>query len=185
MADWGNLAGGFAKGLQSGSELGLRIQESKLKSKMLQHQMDVQDFEQQEKVRKAGEERQQAQELGRFVDLATKGVPQQVTPGFESEAQQMSVAPVESNFRPANPQELLGQGLKSVPAANRASLIQQSMKPTAATQQRAYSIGPGGALVDVTGKQLYQNPAERQGVGVESQTWSRIIKENPGADLTT
>lgn len=145
--NFGAFAGGVAKGINEGQKMHLEAEAHKLKAKMLKMQMDAAEFDQGEKVRKAGEQAQQQVELGRFVDMLGKGVPQQVTPGFEDPQQQMSIAPVESNFRPANPQELLGQSLKSIGPEHRFNLIQESMK--AREKKQPLHFAPGTMLEDI------------------------------------
>lgn len=138
--NFGAFAGGLSQGLLQGQKMQLEAQAHKLKAKMLETQQKAMEFDQQEKQRKAQEQANQQVELGKYVDMLSRGVPQQVTPGYESPEQQMSVAPVESNFRPATPQELMGQGLKSIPQEHRYNLIQQSMKPpTGAAASRAFA----------------------------------------------
>ena len=175
--NFGGFAGGLAGGLELGQRMKLQADEHKLKAKMLENQLKQQEQAQQE-------QQQRTLELGKYVDMLSKGVPQTVTPGYESPEQSMSVAPVESNYRPANPQELLGQGLKTVPEAHRYNLLQQSMKPQAG--QRPMSVGVGGTVFDpTTGQEIYRNPTPRTGVGVDSKTWADIENEHPGADLAT
>jgi hypothetical protein len=161
--NFGAFAGGLGQGLQRGQAMALQAQEHKLKSEMIKNQLAKDKLAQQEAD-------QQSLELGKYVEMGTKGVQQEVTPGYESPEQQMSVAPV-NQYRPATPQEMLGQGLKSVPPAHRYNLIEQSMKePRSGAQQRQMSVGTGGSVWDpVQGKEVYRNPTERVGVGVESQ----------------
>ena len=182
--NFGAFAGGLSQGINEGTRLKLMADESKLKSKMLEHQLKIMEFDQAEKQRQAQESQQQAIEVGKLAEMVGQGVRQQVTPGFESEAQQMSVAPTTA-FREANPNEIRAQAFRATPGKQVHQLTERLFpSPTAAQGPRA--VSPGGALVDPTGKVLFQNPAAaREGVGVESQTFSRIIRENPGADLAT
>jgi len=144
--DFGAFAGGLAEGLSRGQELKLRANESKLKAKMLEHQLKTQEFDQQERVRKSQEQAQQQIELGRYVDMATTGMPGQPPAPLQPGAEGPEPEPgFEVPRRPATSQELLGQGLKSVPATNRASLIGQSLKPQAAMTR---PVKPGDFVPD-------------------------------------
>jgi len=152
--DFGAFAGGLAEGLNRGQELKLRANESKLKAKMLEHQLKTQEFDQQERVRKSQEQAQQQVELGRYVDLLGKGVPGQPHAPLQPGAEGPEPEPgFEVPRRPATSQELLGQGLKSVPAANRATIIGQSLKPQAAMTR---PVKPGDYVPDPTDPSGYR-----------------------------
>ena len=174
--DWG----GFATGLKSGSELFLRAQESKLKTKMLEHQMDVQKFEQQERQRKAGDEAQQAVELGKLAEMVGSGVPGQ--PPAPLEPGQEGPTPdrwFQVPNRPATQGEIFGQSLRSVPASSRAGLIQQSMKPSAAMTR---PVKPGDYVPDPTDPSGYKQigtPTKTAATEDRALTESEIVQLFP------
>lgn len=80
--DFGSFAGGVAGGYNQGRELKLRADEAKLKAKMLEHQINAMEFDQQQKA-------EQARILGQAAQPFLEAAP-----GYEDEAQQMSVAPI-------------------------------------------------------------------------------------------
>jgi len=177
--NFGSFAGGLSQGLVEGQKLKLQADEAKLKAKMLDHQLKAMEFDQGEKQRKSQEEQQQQIELGRYVDMLSNGKPGQppapLEPGSEGPVPEPGF---QVPNRPANSQELLGQGLKSVPQEHRYNLIQESMK-----------AGPNADMTEYQRQSLALQQRRldqpREGGGVEAQTWSRIVKENPGADLAT
>lgn len=202
--DFGAFAGGLAQGLHQGQQLALQKKEAELRSKMIDAQMKHLDFQNQQAV-SAIEQHQRAQriadETASAYDAAATGGTQ-AQPGYESPEQQMSVAPISAQRGSGqmSPNQILTRGAiqqGKFPAGAFNTAAQPDLEKQLESLQKYGLIQPGGGdsggsggmetgftISPKTGVTTRINPV-KQGVGVEAQTWSRVVKENPGADLAT
>jgi hypothetical protein len=147
-------------------DMGLRLNESRLKTKMLEHQIKVQEYEQAEKER--GQKQLQA-DTDAFVASITKPTPAQ--PAMETEPGDVDIGALQQfPGQPGAPKptrEMSPQEIYTAAAMRRDKFF----APTAADRgaNRLYITSPGSTALDATGKEIYRNPTERTGVGVESQ----------------
>jgi hypothetical protein len=163
--NFGAFAGGMGQGLQQGAHLALQAEEHKLRAKMIKNQLKKSELEQQQQD-------QQQLEMGKYVDMLSNGMPGQPPAPLMAGQEGPEPAPdFQIPNRPANPAELLGQAVKSVPKEHRYNLIQESMKqPRVGSSIRPMSVGVGGTVWDpATQQEVYRNPTERVGIGVEPQ----------------
>ena len=185
--DFGSFAGGMGRGIQSGSELGLRLNESKLKSKMLEHQMKVQEFEQAEKERQA---KQLQADTDAYLTAITKPTPAQ--PAIETEPGDVDIGALQQfpgqpgapkPTKEPSPAELytgaaMRQGKFFSPTAENKQQFQhvspgsmvrnpetgaweQVGVPKPESPQRPITVAPGGVVLDPkTGQPIFTAPSK-------------------------
>lgn len=177
--DFGAALGGLAQGLRQGQQMRQAGQELELRRKMLDIQMKQMEFDQKRKQEEAEVKRQERlmneTVAGAMESSLTGGQP--AVQGYEDVQAQMSRAPVPAQPGPT-PLDWKGQAMVGAARTGKipyTEVFKEANGPADMSEYQRQSL-------DLQ-RQRLETP--REGVGVEAQTWSKIVRENPGADVAT